>query len=262
MPELPDVELIRRDLNARALRRRIRTVQVHDRAILKGVTPGMLLARLKGRAFKSTRRHGKHLFVEISTRRQWLRFHFGMTGSLVCLAESGALPRHTRIVFQFGRTRLVFVDQRKFGAIGLVAAMADYLEEKNLGPDALQIGERQFAERLADRHGAIKVALMDQQIIAGLGNLYADEALFHARINPKARLGDLGPSRLKKIYQTMKLVLAKAVACEADAHRFPAGWMLRRRHRNGKCPRCGRQWKWIKVASRTTCFCPRCQQFS
>lgn len=262
MPELPDVETFRRYLNASALHQRIQSVQVEDSAILKDVSAATLRSRLEGHEFKCTRRHGKNLFVKITGREEWLRFHFGMTGYLAYFKDSKP-PRHARVLFQFSNHhQLAFMDQRKLGAVGLIAAIQDYLNEKSLGPDALEISKAQFCARVSNRRGAIKAALMDQAFVAGIGNIYADELLFHSRTHPKARIENLGRGELKKNYHAMQLVLKKAIECRADIERFPRTWMLPHRRRSGKCPRCGHSWNSVRVASRTTYFCPRCQRIS
>jgi DNA-formamidopyrimidine glycosylase len=259
MPELPDVEMFRRYLDSKALHQRIHFVQVEDDAVLDGVTAKSLQVRLKGHEFKSTRRHGKNVFIAITGRDEYLRLHFGMTGGLTFLTDSSPPPRHTRVLFHFNGHQLAFLDQRKLGAIGLVAAIGDFIGEKKLGPDALEISDSQFRARLGGRCGGIKPALMDQQLVAGLGNVYADELLFHARTHPKASIETLNRAGLKKIYCEMQTVLKKAIECRADIDRLPRSWMLPHRGRDSKCPRCAHAWERIKAAGRTTYLCPNCQ---
>src|SRR6184192_3267187 len=115
MPELPDVETFKRYLDATSLHQRISGVDVQDRYILKGLSMDELARRLKGCCFKSTRRHGKHLFVR-TDGDLWLRLHFGMTGSLQYFKDEEQAPKHTRVLFVFSNAhRLAFEDQRKFG---------------------------------------------------------------------------------------------------------------------------------------------------
>ena len=260
MPELPDVETFRRYINSHALHQRVQSVQVTDKAILAGATAWLLQTRLEGRKFKSTRRHGKNLFVEISGASEWLRFHFGMTGWPAYVKDGGELPRYSRVIFHFNnRRRLAYVDPRKFGSVGLVKSIPDYVRSKNLGPDALKISASDFQKRLKTKRGHIKSVLMDQQVIAGIGNVYADELLFRSQAHPKIRVESLGQTDLSTIYKSMQSVLKKAVACKADVGSFSRMWLLPHRRRGKKCPRCGTIWQFIKVGGRTTCLCPRCQ---
>ena len=139
MPELPDVEMFKRYLDATSLHQRIDDVDVRNAYILKNVTARELARGLKGRRFESTRRHGKHLFVR-ADRKLWLRLHFGMTGSLEYFKDDRQAPRHTRVLFVFANNhRLAFDDQRQFGQIGLLEDVDEFLKKRALGADALDI---------------------------------------------------------------------------------------------------------------------------
>src|SRR5436853_2668253 len=139
MPELPDVETFRRYLNATSLHQRIIGVDVRSAYVLKGVSGRELARQLKGHRFESSSRHGKHLFVR-TDHDLWLRLHFGMTGSLRYFKHEEQAPRHTRVLFVFGNAhRLAFEDQRKFGEIGLIEDVNEFLKQRALGPDALDI---------------------------------------------------------------------------------------------------------------------------
>src|SRR5438128_1386413 len=192
MPELPDVETFKRYLDTTSLHQRISAVDVRSAYVLKGVSAHELARRLKERSFESSRRHGKHLFVR-ADRDLWLRLHFGMTGSLEYFKHEEDAPRHTRVLFVLANTYcLAFEDQRKFGEVGLVADVDEYLGKRGLGPDALDISLSQFRELLRTHRGAVKTILLNQKLIAGIGNIYADEILFHARIHPATEIGRLG----------------------------------------------------------------------
>src|SRR5881392_2417968 len=154
MPELPDVEYFKRYLNATSLHQRIIGVDVRSAYILKGVSARELVRRLKGRCFESSRRHGKHLFVR-ADGDLWLRLHFGMTGSLQYFKRDEQAPRHTRVLFVFANGhRLAFEDQRKFGEIGLIEGVNEFLKKRALGRDALDVGLSEFKDILAKHHGA------------------------------------------------------------------------------------------------------------
>src|SRR4029453_17543810 len=131
-----------------------------------------------GRRFENSHRHGKHLFVRASDEL-WLRLHFGMTGSLEYLNHDEKPPKAARVIFRFANNRrLAFDDQRKFGEIELIEDVDEFLQTRGLGPDALEISLSQFNAIVCKHGGAVKAILLNQQVIAGIGNLYADEILF------------------------------------------------------------------------------------
>lgn len=260
MPELPDVEIFKRYLDATSLHQRINSVDVRKAYILKDVTARELARGLKGRRFESSRRHGKHLFVRADDR-VWLRLHFGMTGSLQYFKNDERAPRHARVVFAFEKNRrLAFDDQRMFGEVGLLKDVDEFLEERELGPDALKITLAQFKEMLAKRGGAVKSILMNQQLIAGIGNIYADEILFRARMHPATEISRLGDKALTKLFRATHYVLGKAITARADVNRMPRSWLLPHRGKGGKCPRCGRKLSSAKIGGRTAWFCAYCQK--
>src|SRR5206468_12664672 len=191
MPELPDVESFRRYFDATSLHQRIDDVDVRNAYVLKGVSGRELARRLKGRSFESTRRHGKHLFARADSN-VWLRLHFGMTGSRRYFKGEEKAPPHTRVLFVFAKDyRLAFDDQRKFGQVGLLEDVDEFLRKRALGPDALDIDVAEFKAKLARHRGAVKSILMNQRLIAGIGNIYADEILFHTRIHPATQIARL-----------------------------------------------------------------------
>jgi formamidopyrimidine-DNA glycosylase len=260
MPELPDVETFKRYLDATWLHRRISGVDVRSAYVLKGVSARELVRRLKGRRFESSRRYGKHLFVRADADF-WLRLHFGMTGSLQYFKRMEQAPRHARVLFVFANAHsLAFEDQRKFGEVGLVEDVDEYLRKRGLGPDALDISLSQFRKIFGKHRGAVKAILLNQKLIAGIGNIYADEILFHARIHPATEIGRLGEKTLGRLFRTMRYILEKAIETKADVDRMPKSWLLPHRGKDGKCPRCGRQLKSSTIGGRTAWFCAHCQK--
>jgi formamidopyrimidine-DNA glycosylase len=258
MPELPEVETFKRYMDATSLHQRIVGVEVESADLLKSVSARDLSRRLKGRCFESTRRHGKHLFVRADD--VWLRLHFGMTGSLRYFKGEEKTPPHTRILFVFeSNYRLAFDDQRKFGEVGLIDNAAEYVKKRGLGPDALDFDFSGFKNAIDKHHGAIKSILMNQRIIAGIGNIYADEILFHARLHPASKTGSLNGKTMKRLFHTMRRVIGKAIEYQSDAGRMPNSWLLSHRGKGGKCPRCGHKLKSFKVGGRTSWFCPHDQ---
>jgi formamidopyrimidine-DNA glycosylase len=259
MPELPDVESFKRYLNSTALHRRVLDAEVRDERVLHGVSAGRLAAALRGRTMEATRRHGKNLFVALD-RGPWLLLHFGMTGYLKYFRKPQSEPEHVRILFELaGGWKLAYVCQRMLGHAGLVADPDAFIEREGLGPDALLADEETRNATLGRRRGRLKSVLMNQEALAGIGNLYADEILFQCRLHPLRRLDEMPAERVRELGRTTREVLACAVDRNADRDLFPADYLLTTRRRSNRCPRCDAALRSIKVGQRTTYFCPRCQ---
>jgi formamidopyrimidine-DNA glycosylase len=260
MPELPEVETFKRYLDSTSLHQRITGVEVRDAYVLKRASARELGRRLKGRRFENTQRHGKHLFVRAGNEL-WLRLHFGMTGSLEYLKRDEEVPKTARVLFNFANNRrLAFDDQRKFGEIELIEDVDEFLQRRGLGPDALKISFSQFKAIVGKHRGALKAILLNQQLIAGIGNLYADEILFRARMHQATEAAKLGDKNLARLFRATRHVLEKAIALKTDFNRLPKSWLLQHRGKRGRCPRCGRALKSATVGGRTTWFCAHCQR--
>jgi formamidopyrimidine-DNA glycosylase len=136
----------------------------------------------------------------------------------------------------------------------------EFLKTRVLGPDALDIDLVEFKKMFTKHRGAVKSILMNQKVIAGIGNIYADEILFHARMHPAAEIADLDDKALAKLFRAMRYILEKAIETKADVDRMPKSWLLPHRGKGGKCPRCGRKLKSSKIGGRTAWFCPHCQR--
>jgi formamidopyrimidine-DNA glycosylase len=260
MPELPEVEIFKRYLDATSLHQRIDDVSVRNAYVLKDVTARELARSLKGRRFESSRRHGKHLFVR-ADHKLWLRLHFGMTGTLQYFRNDERAPRQARVLFVFANNhRLAFDDQRQFGQIGLVKDVDEFLKERALGPDALEIELGEFKEITGRRQSAVKSILMNQQLISGIGNLYADEILFRACIHPATEMSRIGDKSITKLFLATRYILEKAIAAKADGNQMPKSWLMPHRLKDGKCPRCERKLRSAKIGGRTAWFCANCQK--
>jgi len=215
---------------------------------------------LKGRRFENSHRHGKHLFVRAGNEL-WLRLHFGMTGSLEYLNQHQEMPKTARVIFCFANNRrLAFDDQRKFGEIELIEDVDEFVETRSLGPDALEIRFSQFKAIMQKHRGAVKAILLNQQLIAGIGNLYADEILFRARMHPGTEAARLRDIDLTRLFRATRYVLEKAIALKTDFNRLPKSWLLLHRGKRGRCPRCGRALKSATIGGRTSWFCEHCQK--
>jgi formamidopyrimidine-DNA glycosylase len=257
MPELPDVEVFGDYLEAHALRQRIEAVTVSDTAILdEGTSPQSLGRRLAGRRLEGTRRHGKNLFARISREGGWLRLHFGMTGKLAYGKDGSEEPPHTRFRMDFENGRyLAFQNQRKLGRVSWVRSIDEWVDERSLGPDALEVDLDAFRERLGGRKGSVKGTLMDQGVIAGLGNVYTDEILFQAGLHPRTPVQDLEEGVLRDLFETMKRVIRRAI--EARVEDFPDDFLVPHRNEGEACPRCGTPLERIEVVGRGTYLCPK-----
>jgi formamidopyrimidine-DNA glycosylase len=260
MPELPEVETFKRYLNSTSLHQRITGVDVRDAYVLKRVSARELARRLKGRRFESSLRRGKHLLVHAGDEL-WLRLHFGMTGSLEYLKPDEVASKTARVIFRFAdNCRLAFDDQRKFGEIELIEDVGDFLQRRGLGADALGVDLSEFKKIFRMHRGAVKAILLNQQLIAGIGNLYADEILFRARMHPATEAARLSDKNLWRLFRATQHVLEKAIALKTDFNRLPKSWLLTHRGKTGRCPRCGGALKSAPIGGRTTWFCAHCQK--
>jgi len=259
MPELPEVETFKRYLDSTSLRQRITNVDVRDAYVLKRVSARELARRLKGRRFENSHRHGKHLFVRAGDEL-WLRLHFGMTGSLEYLNHDEAAPKTARVLFRFANNRLAFDDQRKFGEVELIKNVDEFLQRRCIGPDALDVDLSEFKTIFRKHRGTVKAILLNQQLIAGIGNLYADEILFRAGMHPAIAAVSLSDKDLKRLFRATRYVLERAIALKTDFNRLPKSWLLPHRGKRGRCPRCGRALKSATIGGRTSWFCAHCQK--
>ncbi|WP_016909325.1 Fpg/Nei family DNA glycosylase [Streptomyces xiaopingdaonensis] len=257
MPELPDVEADRTVLRDCATHRTIDRVDVHDAGVVHGVTLQELSGRLVGRRFTRAERRGKWLLAH--TGGPTLLLHFGMTGELRCCSPEEELHPHDRVVFALGRHReLRFRDQRKLKGMWLYDEPDSAPELRDQGPDALKVSRGDFVAALAGRRGGLKSALMDQSVVAGLGNLLADEVLWRARLAPGRPTAELDEDALADLRTTMRRTLSESL----PTGRVPAaeGWLTGRRgDSDATCPRCGTRLREGRVAGRTTVWCPHCQ---
>lgn len=257
MPELPDVEGFRAVLAGHCAGRRVERVEVADAGVLRDVSAGHLERSLGGHRLGDPERHGKWLIAR--TDGPVLLMHFGMTGELHWADPGEQRHRHDRVVFAVPGGELRFRDMRKLQGITLAEGPGDVGRVlAGLGPDALGIGRADFARALGAGRRAVKAALIDQSVIAGLGNLLADEILWRARIHPRRPVRQLGPDDLARLHGQMRRVLGEAV----PAGRVPArpGWLTGSRDADdARCPRCGAALARGRVAGRGTVWCPRCQ---
>lgn len=259
MPELPDVEVFKRYLNSTALHQEISSAEVKNEKVLGSASARELERALAGKSFESARRHGKYLFVGLDGGG-WLVLHFGMTGYLKYFKEMEDEPPHDRFLVNFGNGfHLAFDCQRMLGKVDLVESPESLIESERLGPDPLALDFPAFREPLERKKGAIKSALMDQRVFAGIGNVYADEILFQARFHPKTNSAQLDENDLENLFEATHHVLQTAIECSADPNEMPDSFLLPRRSEEKECPRNNGRIEKVKASGRTAYYCPVCQ---
>jgi formamidopyrimidine-DNA glycosylase len=258
VPELPDVEGFRRSLTADLPGRRIRRVEVPDTGVLRNISPQTLGRRLAGQRFGKPERHGKWLMLPAGG--PVLLVHSGMTGHPYYLPDGRDDPgMQPRLIITLDRGQLRYADQRKLRGIWLANGadgVAGVLGEQ--GPDALTINLGTFRCALSQRRGRLKATLLDQAVIAGLGNLLVDEICWQARLNPSRTVVDLGADDQQALHSAMRRVLRTSVRYG----KVPAlrGWLTGVRDRSEpSCPRCATRLAIGRVGGRTSLWCPRCQ---
>lgn len=259
MPELPDVETFRRYLDATALHQSLADVRVRNPRPLAGVSVRRFRHALRGACFDATDRHGKYLFVHTDAG-PWLVLHFGMTGYLEY--ERDRRPGvHDRVLFDLdnGYT-LAYVCQRLLGKVTLAPSVAQFADANDLGPDALRVCRDAFLTRVTGSRATVKSCLMNQSLIAGIGNIYSDEILFQSHLVPTHKSDALDEKESRRLYRQMRRVLTMAADRQADPTRLPSSWLLPHRDRSEPCPRCGGDVRKAKVAGRSAYWCPRCQR--
>lgn len=257
MPELPDVEGFRQVLAEHA-GERIASVTVRDTGVLRGVGAKRLRETLRGRRFEEPRRHGKWLIAPVGG--PVLLLHFGMTGSLSWHSADRPRHAHDRVIWTLEDGELRYRDMRKLQGVRLAEDESEVerlLHE--LGPDALTVSRACFDALLAGRRGRLKAAMTDQSVIAGLGNLLADEICWRGRIDPLRAARDLDERDRRALYGAMRRVLRDAVKVGCVPPRD--AWLTGARdEREGPCPRCGTPLSSGRVSGRRTVWCRHCQR--
>jgi formamidopyrimidine-DNA glycosylase len=272
MPELPEVEYVARQLRETLPGRRFTGVDVRWARTIQGMEPGAFVAGVTGRAVTAVGRRAKYLLLTLDDGRLMIA-HRRMSGNLLLCGRGQGEPLYTRVALELddGR-RLYYTDPRKFGRLTLAWPDALPVALRELGPEPLEaeFTPAALAERLSGSRRAIKVALMDQRVIAGLGNIYADEALYRAKVHPLRQAGSLSSVEVARLRAGIQGALTVGIAHGGTTfgrHRDlydEAGSNLEHvevYQRTGQpCLRCGTAIERITVAQRGTHFCPRCQR--
>jgi formamidopyrimidine-DNA glycosylase len=273
VPELPEVESVRRQLEPVLVGRRFERVRIDDARLVRPFEPAEVAAELEGEQVVDVGRRGKYLVVRFETGRVLL-IHLRMTGSLLHAPE-GSLPDdpHRRAVVKLDDgSDVAYRDVRRFGTwLLLEPGEAEPYLAARVGDeplDALFTAAR-LGERLGERRTSLKAALLDQRTLAGLGNIYVDEALWRARLNPLRPAGGLDRGELRRLQRAIRAALEHGLARQGSTlrdYRLPDGSggsmqnEFRVYGRGGEpCERCGTPIARIRIAGRSSWFCPACQ---
>ena len=256
MPELPEVETARALIEATALGRRIAAVDDSDSWVCRPHAPGEIAEAVVGREIVAAHRQGKSMWLDLSDEGPELGVHLGMAGKVVVDdAEAGDPnddPRGVqavwdRFVLEFeDGGRLALRDKRRLGRVRLEP------DRSHLGPDAATVSRDAFRARVGRGEAPLKARIMDHSVIAGVGNLLADEALWRARMSPLRPAGELGPEELDALRRHIRATTRDAIRL-GGVH---TGRLIPHRARGGSCPRCGAALERATVGGRTTWWCP------
>jgi formamidopyrimidine-DNA glycosylase len=282
MPELPEVEVLARHLRPLIRGRTIRGVTVRRTKVLRPTSPKEFRQSLLGAKFTGLSRRGKYLLFQLrgetDNKLVTLLGHLGMTGRIFLARKGRGLPKHAAAVLDLGRDHLIYEDTRYFGRLTL-----DTSAVTRLGPEPLDgaFDKLAFGQSLNRSRQAVKIKLLDQTLVAGIGNIYASEALFRARISPRLSACRLTAVQVARLWRAIRTVLREAIDCgstvplnlggaESDglfyfgrAPGVPDYYEERLRvyDRAGRpCPDCGGLIKRLRQAGRSTYYCPRCQK--
>lgn len=283
MPELPEVETVKEGIAPAMAGKVIEKAEV-NRPDLRWPFPDNMAARLTGKRVSGLRRRSKYILVDLDSG-ETLLIHLGMSGRMlvsgVTIGEfhhpHPTPAKHDHVVFHMeGGARITFNDARRFGAMDLMptAAQEDHWLIRDIGPEPLgnAFNEAYLIERLKGRNTPIKSALLDQRIVAGLGNIYVCEVLFRAGIHPARRAGKISAARVASLVPLIRQVLSEAIAAGGSSlrdYRQSDGELGYFQHvfqvydREGKTcvtPYCGKTIRRIVQSGRSSFFCPQCQR--
>jgi formamidopyrimidine-DNA glycosylase len=265
MPELPDVETFRVMVQRQFVDSSISRIAILDTKSFEGPPIEVLSRRLTNLRLQCAKRRGKYLLLSFGEANV-IVMHFGPAGTL-CRVQAGSQPPpfvRFLITFSDGDT-LAYVNRRRIGRVRLVESATSFIQEAGLGPDVLnpQFSFSDFSARLTGRDRAVKLVLMDQSKMAGIGNTWSDEILFRARINPAVPACDLTIGRIRRLFNSIHHVLRTAIDLDPTSTdfraRFPPPFLMPHRHPGGHCPRCGTELAHIRLSGHASAYCPRCQ---
>jgi formamidopyrimidine-DNA glycosylase len=281
VPELPEVETVVRDLRPLLTGRRLASVRRGDKELRRPWRPEWE-PLLRGRVVEVVRRRGKWIVLDLSGDLH-LVVHLGMTGQLTVADAAEPAKDHTHLVFDLAsrgrqppageaRQQLRFRDVRRFGSVTLfegTAQLAEFFDAAGLGTEPFTLDPAWWRQRLAATRRCLKAVLLDQSVVAGVGNIYADEALFEAKLHPARAGASLGPSEADRLRKAVVTVLERAITKRGSSIRNYVGGSGQRGgyqeefrvygRAGGACVRCKGRIERVRLAGRSTHFCPRCQ---
>ncbi len=266
MPELPEVETIRRQLEDTLKGKKVIDVVVKDKRIVKGIDASSFKLKVKGNLFQEILRRGKVLIVKLKDKL-YLVFHLRISGWIIVSRQE---EKFSRVIFKFSDgSFLNFCDSRALGEVRLVNDWQKLPIIKEMGPEPFDLKPGQFLSLFKEKKTKIKPLLMDQKFLAGVGNVYAQEALFCAGIHPERRTDRISEGEYKKLFQCLISILKKAIekkGSSVDTYRQIDGKeggfvpFLKVYQREGKpCIKCKTPIKRKMIGGRGTYFCPHCQ---
>lgn len=272
MPELPEVETVRRSIEGRLVGERLKGVRLFFPGCVEGLPPEELPRRLSGKWIEGVERIGKYLILLLSGGAR-LAVHLRMTGRLqLTSVENPGVGPYTRLLFEFDSgLALRFDDVRKFGRVMWFPSLEALKARIEVGPEPIapEFTLEWFRALLSGRKRPIKSLLLDQRLIGGVGNIYADEALFQAKVAPWREAGSLTPDEAEAVWRALGDTLREGVKYKGttlrdyvDGDGRPGGYgeRLRVYGREGKpCPRCSQPVARVKIGGRSSFHCPRCQ---
>ncbi len=273
MPELPEVELTVKLLRNKLLGRKLKFAWVNRRKLIPENEYEDFVARLKSTRFETIERRAKYILMNFENG-ETLVIHLRMTGKFMTIDAESDEPKYTHAVFLLDNDeKLVFIDQRHFGFMKLISKdlLDDYIASKNLAPEPLsnEFTKSYFREMLHSGRRAIKSVLLDQKKVAGLGNIYASEALFLARVHPLTQACNISTIKSNRLFFAIRNVLTESIeysdglrkslaTIESSYFNGSDGWWVYARE-GEPCKRCGTIIKRLKHSGRSSFFCPRCQ---
>jgi len=283
MPELPEVEVLVRHLAPLVKGKTIRGVEVRRAKVIAPTSERQLREKLLGAKFIDLTRRGKYLLFALRSRNRKEPFtlvgHLGMTGRIYLSHKSAPLPKHAAVVLDLGKYQMIYEDTRYFGRLTL-----DTSGPGKLGPEpwSSECTPAYLKSTLGRSTQAIKIKLLDQTLVSGVGNIYASEALFQAGISPRVKANKLKADQVTRLWQAIRRVLANAIhqgstvpldfagtdtrdglfyyGQKGDANGFYAERLLVYDRHGEPCSKCGTAIKRVVQAARSTYFCPNCQR--
>lgn len=255
MPELPEVHNFKQYFDAAAVGQTIDRVEIHDARIIRNMSGQAFADALAGRSILGSIRRGKYLFVQLDNDHDVL-LHFGMTGDLNLYQDVTDRGRFEKFAFYFADGNILgFEDSRLFARILYLDDREAFILEKKLGPDALDLEEDYFLNKMRGRKTTLKGALLNQSIVAGLGNLYVDDLCYRLRVHPAARVNDLDDDRLREVHRAIVDMMTYATDNAPYYRDYPDNWFWHTwRVADAEDPEGEGPVRVTKVAGRTTYF--------